>query len=1673
MKNLSNSEMEFSYQRSALLLIGILIFLINGNQAFAQNNDLSPCVGEQVTYLNPLNTSGPFATVSWTISPSGGHSNSTIASNGNNTITWSAPGSYLVRVAELGNTSNSHTYSVSVQGAVGGTLTVTDSNICPGETVNFNVSGYSGSNFRLENTTTGQNYTSAPPYNNISVSQTSIFRFRAMPAAGCSGPTQYSDPITVTVNNYSPGTMSASFSGYACAGNSKTISVSSTGASSQLALKEVKWRYHGGSWNTIGIPGFDNSTTASFTANNTVEAYGILTFNNCDFTTPIRTIAFDDPANPNLGTISSSTGNKACVNTEAFTVSVSGSDASTITWRKNDGISGWVSLGSGTSITNQTIVSSTTFEATLQFANPCLSNVTATYTVDPINEQVGSINLNTASIDLEQSFNASYSGIGTVATYEIRESGQASWTPITLPYIPQEAKTYEVRALVNLECSNNVPTSLKTITVSEEIQTGITDVCTGSRVVYNQMTSIKTEWSIQPGSGYTKHNVGYGTDLDVSWNTPGIYQVTAYDLDNGDPDDPANSESFSVTVGPRGGVLSTSAGILCDGEEAVLTLSDVIGDIVEIENLTTNELIPWTTGLTVNPTETTSYRAKVTKTGCGVAYSDTLVIERVDPGTVSYTSSGTTCLGTPVNITVSASNQNPNLLLKRMEWKYPTDSLWSSATPFTVDPMTQTGSFNASSDVEVRAYFQGGGCDFYTPAALIVFDTPPSFTAGTIAVSVENNEVCKGEFFNLVIKNTDATSIVWRRNSVFTAGEWKPFASDSTIRDLINFDTQYEAILNFPHACASDGKLTTQVTVKTETVGSIGIDSNMLLGQEIAPAYTGEGSPFYYQVRPAGSEEEWVNFAETYVPRSVGSYEVRGMITLDCDEQPTASVTTSVSEPSLATNVPSSSYYGQDIIPVYNGDSGTALLYYEVSENGRDWFIMPDGYVPYFIGNLRLRPVVNLFGNINRYSSPNYEYTIAITNLPISFSVIPSATSANYGDYITLDWTHDSNTSFVKFQRFVAGEWHDIHIQPGDAISDISEPDKSYLRITEEATYCVVGKQISTGQDYRSVIAKVALNASVIDRSDYNYIAVTVPQTAQRSTFNFPSYAYGNTTYEKNEMNQAVQIFSGLGKEIQTIQVQTTTTGSDLSTLSLYDAMGRVKEAYLPLSTGTITGNPLLNTAFSGPQATFYDSLFGAGEGIYAKSKTDFEPSPLGRPTKQYAPGLGWLGSGMGVTSSWEFGISPYPNAFKWEIDVNGLPSYTSSYSNGSLTISTTADEDGNITREYTNKSGNVVCKESVVEQGISAYTYYIYDDFGQLRFVLPPMVFDHYALDQKSSFTLDQAGIDNWCFAYTYDERRRMSSKKVPSAEVVQMIYDKWDRLVLTQDGNQQRNSHWLFTKYDELNRPIMTGIVSISGHTLAQLKDLVAAKTIRFETFNGSSDSQYTDNTFPTATDGTIEDILSVTYYDDYDYLSGFELATSNYVRPSEFEGVNVDEFHLLPEYSDKTKGLITGTRTKVLGDTDYLETISFYNDKGQVIQVVSENHLGGKDVVSNQYDFSGNIRRIHKSHDTGGDTTNLTIEYEYDHANRLVNSYHKINSEDRVMLFSNVYDELGQLTQKKLHQGESSSEYQQIQDYAYNIRGWLRSINESGLSAMPQAPDPTRLFSMELIYNTSLSE
>ncbi len=553
-------------------------------------------------------------------------------------------------------------------------------------------------------------------------------------------------------------------------------------------------------------------------------------------------------------------------------------------------------------------------------------------------------------------------------------------------------------------------------------------------------------------------------------------------------------------------------------------------------------------------------------------------------------------------------------------------------------------------------------------------------------------------------------------------------------------------------------------------------------------------------------------------------------------------------------------------------------------------------------------------------------------------------------------------------------------------------------------------------------------------------------------------------------VKQTTQYFDGLGRALQTVTKAATPQAKDLVAPVVYDDMGRESFQYLPYVANSNTGNFRLNPFTE--QETYLKSVFNPtnnanGEKFFY-SKTIFETSPLNRPLKTFAPGNSWVGSeGAGINEhaiSMAYEINTVDEVRLWTIDaaIGSIPESNNYYDAGQLYRTVTTDEHGKKIIEYKNKEGHVLLKKVQIEDVVTSNshsgwlcTYYVYDDFGLLRFVMQPQLVKTLAENNFPPLTTTQ--VNELCFRYDYDERNRMIIKKVPGADEVYMVYDKRDRLVLTQDANLRNQYKWLVTKYDILNRPIQT-LLWENGNDRAALQD-EANRVDGFE--------------YPQNIDA---EILTETYYDNYSWMpsgiNGIDATLHNGYNNSSniITTYNTSPYYAQPIVQhNNLLGLTTGTKVRVLGTSDYLYTVQLYDDKGRVIQVRSSNNTGGYDIVTNQYDFSGKVLRSHLLHQNAQANTSKEVltKMQYDHAGRLLNITKRIDGQTEKPVVQNSYNELGQLLHKQLGQHTQTGSPLEQLDYSYNIRGWMTGINKDFANQNEQW-DESRWFGMELNYD-----
>ncbi|WFB67004.1 DUF6443 domain-containing protein [Chryseobacterium sp. WX] len=516
---------------------------------------------------------------------------------------------------------------------------------------------------------------------------------------------------------------------------------------------------------------------------------------------------------------------------------------------------------------------------------------------------------------------------------------------------------------------------------------------------------------------------------------------------------------------------------------------------------------------------------------------------------------------------------------------------------------------------------------------------------------------------------------------------------------------------------------------------------------------------------------------------------------------------------------------------------------------------------------------------------------------------------------------------------------------------------------------------------------------------------------------------YNGTSPTKS--SETVQYFDGLGRPKQIVNVKESPLGRDVVTHIEYDAFGRQVKDYLPIpQLSTSNGN-----YYSGPLGV-YPTTYG-NEKIYSEKK--LENSPLDRIQQQIQVGNDWSTKPV----KFEYDANGFNEVYQFTTTTSWVDGATKSvlslspatvYAPNQLYKNSVKDEDENETIEFKNGKGQVVLVRKVKSSSEHIDTYYVYNEYDQLAFVIPPMAVHKPITDDL---------LNTLCYQYRYDGKGRLVEKKLPGKGWEFMVYDKADRLMLSQDANMGGSGKWLMTKYDQWGRIVYTGIFSSndSRATLQnQIKDLVI-----YDARHSTGIVRNGMNIYYTAVYFTPESILSVNYYDSYPAYS------FNPAFPSTIQGEPV--LTEIPAVDGRsTKGLPVMSFVKNIEDDNWTKNYTYYDTKGRAIGGHSINHLGGYTHTESKLDFAGVTKQnVTKHKRLNTDTERVITEmFDYDSQNRLLVHKHQVDSNPVEILTQNKYNEISQLESKKVGGTSLSSPLQSI-DYKYNIRGWLTQIND----------------------------
>ena len=491
---------------------------------------------------------------------------------------------------------------------------------------------------------------------------------------------------------------------------------------------------------------------------------------------------------------------------------------------------------------------------------------------------------------------------------------------------------------------------------------------------------------------------------------------------------------------------------------------------------------------------------------------------------------------------------------------------------------------------------------------------------------------------------------------------------------------------------------------------------------------------------------------------------------------------------------------------------------------------------------------------------------------------------------------------------------------------------------------------------------------------------------------------------------------NGLGDVVQEVQSY---IGSSLPSVVVhheYDEYRRMTKTWLPV-TSSDSSYVMSNTIAYLAQSQYSDTK--------PFSRTVYDTFLPSQPQAQYKAGAQWQDNQKKVNAiygeSEETGMYADPDADGYLYTLSDIKYFTTY----------TVDEDGSWTQEYTDLNGHLMISET--SQGC---TYYVYNEKGNIRYVIPPLLstylLSHYG--SSSGHILDSdVMMQKYAYIYRYDNQGHCIYKKLPGCAPIYYVYDRTGALILTQDGNQRQRNEWAYTIPDRFGRPCISGICKNSiTYTAEPLHSVFV-----YAEYDGSTTETggYTVHNLTLSQ----QTLYTAAYYDGYSFIGHHGVPSS--LTASTVSGFTVD--------TSLGKGLQTGSATATLNGssvTGYTYAAMYYDSRYHVTQVKATNHFGGTETTCTSYSYTGkpqNVRIQHVASSTG--TLIETYAYNYDGADRVSSRTLSISNGMPPLssTMSYQYDDLGRLS--SITRPFVSGSNPDV-TYEYDLHGWTKKITTS---------------------------
>ena len=402
-------------------------------------------------------------------------------------------------------------------------------------------------------------------------------------------------------------------------------------------------------------------------------------------------------------------------------------------------------------------------------------------------------------------------------------------------------------------------------------------------------------------------------------------------------------------------------------------------------------------------------------------------------------------------------------------------------------------------------------------------------------------------------------------------------------------------------------------------------------------------------------------------------------------------------------------------------------------------------------------------------------------------------------------------------------------------------------------------------------------------------LVIHIHTTAQSS---FKNYVQTKTFLDGNASTflRHIDYYDELGYVSETVDVGVNTSQTPVIARTDYNTQLKPSYQWAPIPA---TGLDYLDTLTVASESR---TIYGDNRPYSENRYDDFQ-----EPASSWKPGEAWEEHPVTINRH----VVPAGVVRRYSVDSNGQLLDNGTYPYGLLTSTTTTDEDGRSMIVYTNLHENTVLER----RGVNNDTYYVYDDFGRLSYVLPPMC------QQCSTSELPK-----YWYRYTYDDRGRCTEKQLPGCAVVKYWYDEASRLQSEQDGHLRSQSLYRNYSYDGIGRLTLQTVSSTRGE----------------------------------ATEGNAQVVEVKNYYDEYSTCRS-ELSSAFCVWAD-----SINAHQLLPTVA---RGKLTATLHKTSDGKRYFELYG-YDGLGRMNYKLSAYSDTWLKAVHTSYNFVGDVSSVMES-------------------------------------------------------------------------------------------------------------